>query len=73
MTPLEDWRAKILEMHPEARFVLQDRNGNGYGRPGDWTALVGFSPLTDIVGIFTATGDCATAEGSLRLQLQNLY
>ena len=68
---LEDWKSKILILHPTARFVLENGKGSGYGRRGDWTALIGPSPLTDAVGVYTAEGDSVCAEGTLRARVRS--
>jgi hypothetical protein len=66
---LEEWKEHLTTLHPGVKFLVENGRGSGYGCKGDWTAMVGPSPLTDVVGVFTTKGLSSCAHGHLRVQL----
>lgn len=52
----DQWRARVLELHPTAQFTLEDGSSKTYGELGGWTAHTGPDMQADVVGIFNTPG-----------------
>jgi hypothetical protein len=49
---IDQWRTRVLELHPTAQFTQEDGTGVTYGEKGSWTAHTGPDMQADIVGVF---------------------
>lgn len=49
---LNQWKSKIKDQHPTAKFTLEDGSGKSNGDIGDWTAHLGSDMSSDVVGTF---------------------
>lgn len=60
---LQQWKDKVLALHPHAQFTVEPPNGSPnrgatYGEPGDWVAHTGPDMQADVVGVFVPGDEC---------------
>jgi hypothetical protein len=67
---VQDWKIELMKSHAAAVSFIESDGRDGYGRAGDWVAMVGDCRATDCVGVYTAGGNVSMAEGRLRVQLR---